>query len=179
MRSGTTGLHKHTQLTLETPQNPGDQSRISLMFAESTLSGEKKKKKKLLQYAALEKSLPQQPAQLGAPAHICVPSCLRSVAAREAQPRASTEHRDTTGSSWGSAGAPGAGTEWRWQKKPHCWERERLLAERELGSLREICVNMAQVSGEQSPGALLYPSSGHPWNLPRWKGPTGITRSNS
>lgn len=113
----------HTQLRLETPQNPRDQSRTALIFAESTLLGGGKKEK-FLQCAALEKSLPQQPAQLGAPAHICVASCLCRVAASEAQPQGSSEHRDTTGS---SAGAPGAGTEWRWQEKPRCWERDRLL----------------------------------------------------
>lgn len=155
----------HTQLRLETPQNPRDQSGISLIFAESTLLGGEKKK--FLQYAALEKSLPQQPAQLGGPAHICVPSCLCSVAAREAQPRASSQHRDTTGTSGGSAG-------WGWQERPHCWMRERLLAPRKcvsvwhrsMGSqVQVLCSTPAQGGTQgtcQAGGDPQGSSSGHP-----------------
>lgn len=157
----------HTQLRLETPQNPRDQSGISLMSAESTVLG---KKKKFLQHAALEKSLPQQPAQLGGPAHICVPSCLCRVAAREAQPRASSEHRDTTGSPWGSAG-------WAWQEKPHCWKRERLLAPRKCVSkwhksmeskVQVLCPTPAQgtqgicQAGRDPQGSSSQPCTGHP-----------------
>lgn len=142
----------HTQLRLETPQNPRDQSSISLMFAESTLLGGKKKK--FFQHAALEKSLPQQPAQLGAPAHICVPSCLCSVAAREAQPQPAA----STGTPRAARGALLSG---HGRKKPHCWKRERLLAPREF-------VSIWHKSMQSKVQALCStPAQGfHPWNLP-------------
>lgn len=120
-------------------------------------------KKKFLQYAALEKSLPQQPAQLGAPAHICVASCLCSVAAREAQPQPAA----STGTPQGHHRQFMGLCPWAWQEKPHCWERERLLAPREFVSIWHKSIkSKVQV-------LCSTPAQGfHPWNEPGCKGPT-------
>lgn len=150
-----------TQLRLETPRNAGDQSRISLLFAESPSQGEGKS----LQHAALERSLPQQPAQLGAPAHICVPSCQRRVAAREAQPQPAA----STGT---PRAARGAGSEGAWQEKPHCWGRERLLAREELGS-HSHWGQYGTNGWRAEPRCSVQPQLRAPWTLPSWKGPKG------
>lgn len=56
-------------------------------------------------------------------------------------------------------GHHGAGTEWGWQEKPHCWQGRGCWLTKP-GSLRAVCVSVAHTDGEQSPGAPS--SSGHP-----------------
>lgn len=88
----------HPELRLESPQNPGDQSRISLVFAESTLLGGRKV---LAACCTGEKPCPAASTAWSPSTRLC--------ARLSAQPRASSEHRDTMGSSWGWHGVGMAG----------------------------------------------------------------------
>lgn len=85
------------------------------------------------------------------------------MAAREAQPQPAA----STGTPQGHHRQFMGLCPWAWQEKPHCWERERLLAPREFVSIWHKSI--------QSKVQVLCstPAQGfHPWNEPGCKGPT-------
>lgn len=138
-------------LTHSSGWKPREQSSISLMFAESTLLGGKKRSS--CSTLHWRKAFPSSQHSLEPQRTFVWPAgCAGWLPGRlSPEPAAAQGHH-------------GAGTEWGWQEKPQCWQGERLLAHRNC-----ICVSVAQRDGEQSPGAPR--SSGHPWVLPSCKDP--------
>lgn len=149
MRRGPAGLHKPTSHRAQAGNatNAGARGRTAVVLAESTFAA----------CCTGEKPSPAASTACSPSTHLCAQLSAQGACQAGSAPASTGAARAARGALLGTR----AGTEGDGRKSPIAGKGKGCRLHRNR-ALRATAVSMAQRDGQQSPGALCCPSSGHP-----------------